>query len=468
MAKLEATMFREYDLRGRVNDRELNKDSVSIISKAYAAMLRKRNISDAVLGYDLRTGSKEFAQVATEALLSSGVNVIAIGQVLSPIMYAAQYYYKTKGGMMLTASHNPNGWLGFKLALGFSYTFGPAEMKELQELTISEQFVKGHAKLREENYIPIYTEDVVDRVKIEHSIKVVVNAGNGTAGPIAPPILRKAGCEVFEFLTEPDLQFKHYFPNPSQERMMHDTGEQTVRHQAQIGFAFDGDGDRLGVTDECGQVIWPDRYMALLSREILKGAPGASIVFDAKCSRALSDDIKAHGGKPVMWKTGHSYIKEKLHAIKAPFAGEMSGHIFFGPPIYYGFDDALFTALKLAELLSRSGRPLSSLIAETPTFFATPTLQAHCPDDLKYNIVAEIAQSFRAEGYDVVMFDNDPRNGGRIEFADGWGLLRASSNLPVLGMRCEAATEQRLDEITELLKDSLKKYPQVSDKWESG
>jgi phosphomannomutase/phosphoglucomutase len=468
MANLEPTMFREYDLRGRVNELELNEKTVSIISRAYASMLRKRGITDAVVGYDLRTGSKEFAQVATEALLSSGINVIAIGQVLTPIMYAAQYYYKTKGGMMLTASHNPNGWLGFKLALGFSYTFGPAEMKELQELTISEAFGKGRGKLREENYTPIYTQDVVSRVKIKRPIKVVVNAGNGTAGPIAPPVLRKAGCQVFEFLTEPDLEFKHYFPNPSQEKMMHDTGKQTVKHRAQLGLAFDGDGDRLGVTDECGQVVWPDRYMILLSREILRTNPKASIVFDSKCSRALSDDIKAHGGKPVMWKTGHSYIKEKLHAIKAPLAGEMSGHIFFGPPVYYGFDDALFAALKLAELLSNSDKPFSDLIAETPTFFSTPTLQAHCADELKYNIVAEIAQSFKAEGYDVIMFDNDPRYGGRVEFKDGWGLLRASSNLPVLVMRCEATTKPRLDEITELFKRKLKKYPQVSDKWESG
>ena len=468
MAQLESTMFREYDLRGRVNERELNPNTVAIISRAYATMLHRRKITDAVVGYDLRSGSKELAESATEALLASGINVIALGRILSPIMYAAQYHYHTKGGMMLTASHNPNGWMGFKLASGFSCTFGPAEMKELQELTVSEKFVKGPGKLRQEDYIPIYAQDVVRRVKLKRPIKVLVNAGNGTTGPIAPPILRQAGCEVFEFLTEPDLEFKHYFPNPSQEKMMHDTGTNAVKFHADLGLAFDGDGDRLGVTDECGQVVWPDRYLILLSREILKATPGASIVFDAKCSRALSDDIQRHGGKPVMWKTGHSYIKEKLHAIKAPLAGEMSGHIFFGPPVYYGFDDAIFTALKLAELLSQNDQPFSKLVADTPNYFSTPTLQAQCADELKYNVVAEIAKAFKKEGCDVIMFDNDPRYGGRVEFPDGWGLLRASSNLPVLVMRCEATTERRLAEITDLFKQKLKSYPQVGDKWESG
>jgi len=464
MAQLEPTMFREYDLRGRLNERELNKDSVSVISRAYATMLRKRDITAAVVGYDFRMGSKELAEVATEALISCGIDVIAIGQVLSPIMYAAQHHYQTMGGLMLTASHNPNGWLGFKLAQGLSKTFGPEEMKELHGLTISERFAKGRGKLREESYLPVYTQKVAGLVKLGRPIRVLVNAGNGTAGPIAPPILRAARCEVFEFLTEPDLRFTRYFPNPSKEEMMHDTGKQTVRHRAQLGLAFDGDGDRLGVTDERGQIVWPDQYMILLSREILRRMPGASIVFDVKCSRALIDDIKAHGGKPVMWKTGHSYIKEKLHAIKAPLAGEMSGHIFFGPPIYYGFDDAVFAALKLAELLSQSDKTFSDLIAGTPKYFSTPTLQAHCDDEIKYNVVAEVVRSFLVEGNDVVLFDDDPRYGGRVEFSDGWGLLRASSNLPALVLRCEATTEQRLEDITGLFKKKLSRY----DKWESG
>ncbi|MEN8242742.1 MAG: phosphomannomutase/phosphoglucomutase [Chloroflexota bacterium] len=468
MANLKKTMFREYDLRGLVNDEEINEDSVVIIAKAYGTMLRKRGIEKTVVGYDLRTGSKELSEIAIDGLLASGVDVVALGQVLTPIMYAAQYHYETKGGMMVTASHNPNGWLGFKLALGFSYTLGPDEMKELHQLTISEDFISGEGTREDVDYIPIFAKDLLGRVKITRPVKVVVNAGNGTAGPIVPEILRAAGCEVVDFLTEPDLDFKHYFPNPSKVEMMEDTGRETVSSGAEVGFAFDGDGDRLGITDEKGNVIWPDRYMAILSRDILAAHPGSTIVYDVKSSRALGEDIAAHKGKPLMWKTGHSYIKQKLHETGAPFAGEMSGHIFFGPPIYYGFDDAVFTALKMAEVLSKSEQSFSEMIAEIPTYLATPTLQASCPDEIKYEIVGKIVEELQAEGYDVVTFDNNPKAGGRIEHPDGWGLIRASSNLPVLVLRFEANSQEKLEELQALVKSKMDQYDEIGKEWESG
>jgi phosphomannomutase/phosphoglucomutase len=387
------------------------------------------------------------------------------------MMYAAQYHYQTKGGMMITASHNPNGWLGFKLALGFSYTLGPDEMAELKELTESEDFAQGQGTLETiENYVAQYAEDVLSKIHIPYKVKALVNAGNGTAGPIAPDILRRANCEIVEFLTEPDLSFKHYFPNPSREDMMSDTGRETVSSGAQIGLAFDGDGDRLGVTDEKGNVVWPDQYMILLSREILKELPGSSIIFDTKSTRALSEDVKKHGGKPVMWKTGHSYIKEKLHELEAPLAGEMSGHVFFGKPYYYGFDDAVFSALKLVEMLSRSDKTFSQMIAETPHYVSSPTLNARCPDEIKYDVVAEIVQAFQNEGYEVVTFDNNPRLGGRIEFPDGWALVRASSNLPILVLRFEATTEERLEELKNMVRQKFSAYPpeKIGRDWESG
>jgi phosphomannomutase/phosphoglucomutase len=467
MANLKSTMFREYDLRGLVNDEELNAYSVEIIAKAYGTMLRQHGIATAVVGHDLRTGSKELTQVAIAGLRSTGIDVIFIGQVLTPIMYSAQYYYQTKGGMMVTASHNPNGWLGFKLALGYSYTLGPAEMKALHALTISENFATGEGGLKEEDYIPVYTQDVLKRIKLARPIRVLINPGNGTAGPIAPPIFRAAGCEVVEYLTEPDLNFTHYFPNPSLEEMMRDTGEQTVKNHCHLGIAIDGDGDRLGVTDEKGEVVWPDQYLILLARRILEKVPGAPIVFDMKCSRALAEDVRAHGGKPVMWKTGHSYIKEKLHELKAPLAGEGSGHIFFGEPLYRGFDDAIFTGLKMVELLSQTNQTFSQLIANTPHYLTTPTLQTHCADEVKYDVVADLVKSFKAEGYDVFTFE-DPKLGGRVEFDYGWGLVRASSNMPVLVLRFEAQTEDQLRQLEQLFRQKLSKYPQVSDEWESG
>lgn len=468
MANLAPTMFREYDVRGRVNEKEINPYSVGVIARAYGAMLQRRGITQAVAGHDFRPGSKELAETAVAALRETGVDVIFIGQVLTPMMYSAQYHYQTPGGMMLTASHNPSGWLGFKLALGYSTTLGPAEIAELKQLTISEDFPTGQGSLRVEDYLPDYTRDVLSRISIRRPIRVLVNAGNGTAGPIVPAILRRAGCEVVEYLTEPDLSFPHYFPNPALEQMMAETGQQAAANGCDVGFAFDGDGDRLGVTDETGQVVWPDRYLSLLARQVLAQQPGAPVVFNFTSSRALMEDIRAHGGKPVLWKTGHSYIKEKLNELDAPLAGEMSGHIFFGKPIYYGFDDAVFAALKLVEMLSSGDKPFSALVAETPTYVATPTLQARCADEVKYGLVGQIIEGFMADGYEVTIFDNNPQQGGRIEFPDGWGVVRASSNLPVLTLRFEAVNAEKLEEIQQLFRERLNRYPEIDREWVSG
>lgn len=496
MAKLKQSMFREYDLRGEVNDEQLNEYTINIISKAYGTMLRQRNIGTAVVGYDYRQSSKWITETAVQGLVSTGVNVINLGMVLTPMMYFAQYYYGSKGGVMVTASHNPAGWSGFKLALDYSMTLGRKEVQEeLYGLTVSEQFATGHGTVLDDEeerdrLRSAYTADLIKRVNIARPIKVVVNAGNGTPGPIVPDILREAGCEVIELHCNKDWSFPHYFPNPSSVEMMDDTGEKTVESGADIGFAFDGDGDRLGVTDEQGKVVWSDRYLILLARQTLENHPGAKIVFDVKCSQALPEDIEARGGTPIMWKTGHSYIKQKLWEEKAPLGGEMSGHIFFGEPDYYGFDDAVFAALKLAEYLSHRKQSISSSIDETPYYVSTPALQVKCPVDkgwfhrqlakiwdvlgwdtskwvydetIKYEVVDKLTKEFKDEGYDVIDI-----NGARVNFGDGWGLVRASSNLPVLGMRFEARTEDRVKEIMSIFRNKFAKYPEIDSEWESG
>jgi phosphomannomutase/phosphoglucomutase len=390
--------------------------------------------------------------------------------VLTPMVYLAQYHFESKGGVMVTASHNPAGWSGFKLALGYSQTLGPEGMKELYDLTVSEEFATGSGDLHEETFLEAYTVDVVERVDIAREVRVVVNAGNGTPGPIATKVLRAAGCEVVELHTELDWDFPHYYPNPALVDMMEETGQKTVESGAEIGFAFDGDGDRLGTTNEKGENVWPDRYLILLARQVLERNPGAKIIFDVKCSQALPEDIEAHGGVPIMWKTGHSYIKHKLWEEDAPLAGEMSGHIFFGEPEYQGFDDAVFAALKLAEYLSQRERPMSAIIEDTPYYVSTPTLQVDCPADpdkydesVKYDVVDQLTEEFKSEGYDVIDI-----NGARVTFEDGWALVRASSNLPVLVMRFEAKTEERVKELKDLVRDKLSQYPQVGTEWESG
>lgn len=463
MANLKKTMFREYDLRGQVNDEELNEKSMEIICRAYAAMLVKNNIKDAVLGHDYRSYSESLKKAALKGLVESGINVVDLGMVLTPMMYAAQYFYKTQGGVMITASHNPNGWSGVKLALGYSHTLVPAEMKELYEHTVKEDFPTGTGTVRNEDYFPHYLDEIKSKIKLNKSLKVVVNCGNGTAGPFVPKILKVIGCEVVEMLTELDWTFPRYSPNPAKIEMMEDTGKKVVEVQADIGLAIDADGDRLGITDEKGETIWPDKYLILLARQVLAKQPGAKIVFDVKCTQALEDEINKNGGVPVMWKTGHSYIKAKMKEVDAPLAGEMSGHIFYGKPDYYGFDDASFVASKLLEYLSSQNEKLSAIMKGTPQYVSSPTWQVHCADEIKYIVVDKLTQEFKDEKYEVIDI-----NGARVKFEGGWGLVRASSNLPVLVLRFESQTEEGLKKTETIFKDKLKKHPEVGDKWESG
>lgn len=462
MAQIEKLMFREYDIRGRENKNELNQESMELIGKAYGTFLQKRGLNKVVVGYDNRKTSEEFQQAAIRGLISTGCQIVDIGKVIVPMLYWAQYYFKIKGGLMVTASHNPIGWNGTKLALGYSYTIIGKELDEIYKTIISEKFIKGKGKIiKKENIFNPYLKDLIKRVKIAKPLKVVVNTGNGTAGLFAPEIIRKAGCQVIDHLIDLNQDYPVYTPNPAKVEMMEDTGKKVLEVKADLGFAFDGDGDRLGMVDEKGQTIWPDRYLILLSRFILDKKPGAKIIFDVKSSQALEEDIKNHGGVPIMWKPGHSYIKKKLHDEKAALAGEMSGHVFFREN-YYGFDDAIFASLKLLEYLSNQNKKVSQIISETPYYISTPTLHVNCPDDKKYQIVEQLVQDFKRD-YKVIDI-----SGARVVFKDGWGLVRASSNLPVLVLRFEAKTKEKLDEIQKIFRKKLDKFKHIGKKWTSG
>jgi len=464
MAFIEKSMFREYDLRGRESDQELNESSMYFIGKAYGAFLHKRGVFEVVIGHDNRATSVAFYKAAIKGLIESGCKIYEARTILTPMLYWAQYYFKTKGGMMVTASHNPAGWNGVKLALGYSYTIIGKELEEIYNTIISENFVEntGGEIVKKEDISRPYIDDLLGRVKIKRPFKVVVNTGNGTAGLIAPEILRKAGCEVIEHLTNLDPSYPNYTPNPAEVEMMEDTGKIVRESGADFGFAIDGDGDRLGLVDEKGETIWPDRYLILLSRLILKKKPGAKIIFDVKVSEALPEDIKAHGGVPIMCKTGHSYIKEKLHSEGAALAGEMSGHVFFVEN-YYGFDDAIFTALNLLEYFSTQNKRVSELVSGTPYYVSSPTLQAECPDNKKYEVVSELTEEFRKEGYKLIDI-----NGARVYFENGWGLVRASSNVPALVLRFESKTQEGLDVIEKIFREKLARYDFVGKDWKSG
>lgn len=462
MAHIEKTMFREYDIRGRVTDDELNPRTGELIGKGYGTFLAKRKIDDVVVGYDCRLGSEPVKNGFVKGLRSTGRNIVEIGLCLTPMMYWAQYHFKFKGGAMITGSHNPKDWTGFKLASGFSYTLIGEEIREILSYVETEEFVTGEGTVREESITDAYIADVVGRVSMKKPLRVVVDAGNGTAGAFGPPALRKAGVEVIEQFCDLDPEFPNHHPDPAEPAFVESMGKRVRDEGADLGVGFDGDGDRVGVVDEQGNVIWPDRLMILLSRQVLEKEPGGKIIFDVKSSQALEEDIAAHGGKPIMWKTGHSHIKAKLHEEKALLAGEMSGHIFFVEN-YYGFDDGIYAGLRLLEYVAGESKPLSQIIAETPYYVSTPTINVACPDDKKYHVVEQLTAEFKRDFDRVIDI-----NGARVVFDDGWALVRASSNLPILVLRFEAKTSERLEELKTLFKKYMDKYPDIGKEWENG
>ncbi len=461
MPLLKKTMFREYDIRGRVNDEELNPKSAEWIGRGFGTFLARRNVEHMVVGYDSRFGSVEIKDGLVKGLRASGRNVVMVGMCLTPMMYWAQYRFKVKGGAMITGSHNPKGWNGLKLGAGFSSTLVASEIQELYDLIAREDFVSGHGDYTEATIIDDYQQDLVSRVTIKRPQKIVIDTGNGTAGAFAPRIFRAAGVEVIEQFTELDPDFPNHEPDPARTDTVEFLGKRVLKEGADFGLAFDGDGDRFGVVDEKGEVIWPDRYMILLARQVLERQPGGKIVFDVKCTQALPDDILAHGGVPIMWKTGHSHIKAKLHEEKAALAGEMSGHVFFVEN-YYGFDDGIYSGLRFVEYAAGRSESLSEIMKGTPTYLSTPAIQVKCADEVKYAVVDKLTADFKRDFKRVIDI-----NGARVTFDDGWGLVRASSNLPELVLRFEARTPERLQEIKDTFRRYLAKYPEADPHWEN-
>ena len=460
------SMFREYDIRGRVSEDELNPENVHKIVKAYAQYLQKRSINRAVVGYDSRDCSPSFAEAAIAALREEGIDVYFIGLALSPLTYFAQYHLKCEGAVMITASHNPNGWSGFKFANGYSKTLEPHDIIEVAELLDKPTQSRRFGAYEEVDVRDAYIEDIVSRIHMgPKKIRVALDAANGGAGLFIYEVFQRLGCMTFQLNCDPDTTFPHYFPNPSElecrERLRH-----MLRHpyvHADIGLSFDGDGDRIGVIDEKGQDVWSDIVLALLAKQLLEKKPGAKVIYDVKCSKALEDVVNANGGVPVMWKTGHSYIKSKLHELDAELAGERSGHIFVSGDDWYGFDDAIFVAAKLVEYLSNREETVSEIIETFPHYVVSPEIKAHCADTVKYGIVDDITKKMKA-AYPGKVCDI---NGARVQFENGWGLVRASSNMPELVLIFEADTMEHLLEIRSIFKTYTREYEEISDNWKN-
>lgn len=444
-------IFREYDIRG-VWGKDLTEETALLIGKGfgtYIADVLNKPVCRVSVGRDVRLSSPAIAAQLIKGLVSTGAEVYDIGPCPTPVQYFSIHRLGLDGGIMITGSHNPPDYNGFKVSVGGETIYGEA-IQSLRRKIEAGKFLSGEGKVTSSPVIPQYKEYLKKGFMDFSGIKIVVDAGNGTAGLLVPELLREMGAEVIELFCEPDGRFPNHHPDPVvAENLAAMIGEVKKAH-AHLGVAYDGDSDRLGVVDEEGEIIWGDRLMIIYSRDLVKTSPGAKIIGEVKCSQVMYDEIKRCGGSPIMWKTGHSLIKKKMKEERAALAGEMSGHIFFADR-YFGYDDAVYATLRLLEILKKSGHPysLSRLLEGLPEVHATPEIRFDCDDSIKFRVPGKVREAF--SGQDVITID-----GARINFKDGWALVRASNTQPVLVLRFEASGEKALDEIRTLVEEKLR------------
>jgi phosphomannomutase / phosphoglucomutase len=448
MSEIDPTIFRSYDIRGIV-DRDLTVEAVEKIGAAYATIAKERGFGRVTVGRDCRESSPRLFEALVKGITSTGVDVLDIGVVATPMQYFSVHHFKADGGIQITGSHNPPEYNGLKISLGGASLHGE-DIQAIGRLAREGRFASGKGRVESVDVVSPYSDYLVDNARLgTRKLKIVVDGGNGTAGPFAVPIYEALGLEVVPLYIEMDATFPNHHPDPTVEENLVDLRNTVLEKRADLGIAFDGDGDRIGVIDETGGVLWGDQLMVLFSRAVLAERPGAAIVGEVKCSKTLYDDIEKHGGKGIMWKTGHSLIKSKMKEVSAELAGEMSGHIFFKHR-YFGFDDATYAGLRLLEILSNIDRPLSKLLDDLPKMHSTPEIRVDCPESMKFALVDAAVKHFKAAGHQVIDVD-----GARVTFADGWGLVRASNTQPLLVLRFEAETAARLEEIRRYVEGTL-------------
>lgn len=415
------------------------------IACAFAVYARKYGHKTMLLGYDNRESSLGFSKVVSAALLSSGCQVINLGMVITPIFYFAAKHLQVSAGIMITASHNPANYNGCKILLGDSTIYGE-QIQEVAEIAASKNFIsEDPGNYQEINLSDTYLRMIKDKIKLgKHLPRIVVDCGNGTASDFAPRLYRALGCEVTELYCESDPRFPHHHPDPVKPENMRDLIQEVQKNRADIGIGIDGDGDRIGVVDAAGNMIWGDQLMILFWREILKRYPGSTCIVEVKCSQSLIDEIEKLGGKPFLYKTGHSLIKAKMKELGAVFTGEMSGHMFFADE-YYGYDDALYAGARLLAILSNSEKTITEMLADVPQYYATPEIRLPSTEKDKFTIVARARDYFKNR-YQLIDID-----GARIIFPHGWGLLRASNTGPEIIFRCEGDSPESRDEIKHII-----------------
>jgi phosphomannomutase/phosphoglucomutase len=432
------TIFREYDIRGIVGT-DLTVEVTRAVARAYATRLRETSgvARPAVaVGHDNRPSSPELAAALCEGLNASGADVRFVGLVPTPVLYFAARELGTDGGIQITGSHNPPEYNGIKMIAGDGSLYGDA-IQDLRRRIVAEEWAEGRGETTREEILGRYVEAVAGAIELPSPVKLVLDCGNGTGSVIATRALEAAGIEVVPLFCESDGTFPNHHPDPTVDENLVDLIARVRESGAAMGIGLDGDADRIGAVDENGRIVRGDHLLLLYALDILPDRPGAEVVFDVKCSQALPEMIERAGGVPVMWKTGHSLIKERMKAGGAPVAGEMSGHICLADR-WYGFDDAIYDAARLAELVARAGRPLSELAAEIPSYPSTPEIRVDCPEERKFEIVERTVEHYR-RSHEVIDID-----GARIRFPEGWALVRASNTQPVIVCRFEAESEEAL------------------------
>ena len=458
-------IFREYDIRG-IADTDLTSPVIELLGRAFASYLQRKSIGTVTVGYDARLSSPRLCDAISGGLRAEGVNVVHIGLCPTPALYFSLYHLNPGAGVMITGSHNPAEFNGFKLCVGHDTIYGD-EIQQIGRLVTerveSRESQAGAAgSLLHNPILPSYSDYLRDKFPPRDMmpLKIVLDSGNGTAGLVAPAVIRAMGCRVIELNSEPDGTFPNHHPDPTIPNNLAVLIDTVRKEKADLGIAFDGDADRIGAVDEQGTIVWGDQLMVIFARSILKSLPEALFVSEVKCSQTMYDDIRAHGGRAIMWKAGHSLIKAKMRETGAAMGGEMSGHLFFADK-YFGYDDAIYAACRLVELLADSksrdaGVSFSSLIADLPRTFTTPEIRFDCPDAIKFKVVEKAKEFFaRGDGLPERPREVITVDGVRAVFAGGWGLLRASNTQPVLVMRFEAKDAASLNTIRSMMEQTV-------------
>jgi phosphomannomutase / phosphoglucomutase len=434
---LKQTIFREYDIRG-IADTELTTEGVHGLGRALGTYLRRAGARSVTLGHDARLSGPRLRDALRDGLLASGCDTVDLGMVPTPVLYHAVTRSGGGAGVMITGSHNPPEYNGFKTMLGAGTLHGEA-IQEVYRILRDADFLSGAGAASAAEAIPAYVEEVTSQFNFARRVKVVLDAGNGAAGPTLSLMLERLNIDAVPMFFEPDGRFPNHHPDPTVEEYLEALQAKVAETGAELGIAFDGDVDRIGAIDERGRVIWGDMLMLIFGREILSRKPGATFIGEVKCSQVMYDELRRLGGNPVMYKTGHSLIKAKMKESKAELAGEMSGHMFFADR-YLGYDDALYSACRLIEIVAASGRPLSAQTEGLPAMICTPELRVDCPDERKFDVVQRTKHYFE-QRYETIGID-----GVRVLFKDGWGLVRASNTQPVLVLRFEATSPELLEQ----------------------